>query len=154
MQITRLHTPLFFQKSTLLRGVTSAFRICSYCHITICASLIFLLIWRICFYSGPLPMIFVATTFFRLVNLKELPTILTAFLTFKLNSGMHCRTFFVLVFFFRLINKIQGRVVQSIQSKFSFILFAYNLMIGYSKRIEKIIRENAFEQKKKKPRLN
>ena len=26
-------------------------------------------------------------------------------------------------------------------------------MIGYSKRMEKIIRENAFEQKKKKPRL-
>ena len=45
-------------------------------------------------------MIFMATTFFRLVNLKELPTILTAFLTFQLNSGMHCRTFLVLVFFF------------------------------------------------------
>ena len=44
-------------------------------------------------------MIFVATTFFHLVNLKELSTILNAFLTFQLNSGMQCRTFFVLVFF-------------------------------------------------------
>ena len=57
-------------------------------------------------------MIFVAATFFHLVNLKELFTILTAFLTLKLDSGMHCRTFFVLVFFFflRLKIKIQGRV--------------------------------------------
>ena len=52
-------------------------------------------------------MIFAATTFFHLVNLKELPTILTAFLTFQLDSGMHCRTFFrASVFFFR------GRVVE------------------------------------------
>ena len=58
-------------------------------------------------------MIFAATTFFHLVNLKELPTILTAFLTFQLDSGMHCRTFFVLVFFFRLKTEIQGRVVQT-----------------------------------------
>ena len=71
------------------------------CHITVCVSLIFLLIWRICFHSDPLPMIFVATTFFHLVNLKELPTILNVFLTFQLDSGMHCRTFFVLGFFFQ-----------------------------------------------------
>ena len=45
-------------------------------------------------------MIFAATTFFHLVNLKELPTILTAFLTFQLDSGMHCRTFFRASFFF------------------------------------------------------
>ena len=56
-------------------------------------------------------MIFAATTFFHLVNLKELPTILTAFLTFQLDSGMHCRTFFrASFFFFRLKTKIQGRV--------------------------------------------
>ena len=47
-------------------------------------------------------MIFAATTFFHLVNLKELPTILTAFLTFQLDSGMHCRTFFGASFFFFL----------------------------------------------------
>ena len=41
---------------------------------------------------------------------------------------------------------------ESLKSRFSFILFAYNLMIGCSKRIEQIIWENAFEQKKKKPR--
>ena len=45
-------------------------------------------------------MIFAATTFFHLVNLKELPRILTAFLTFQLDSGMHCRTFFRASFFF------------------------------------------------------
>ena len=57
-------------------------------------------------------MIFAATTFFHLVNLKELPTILTAFLTFQLDSGMHCRTFFgaSFFFFFRLKTKIRGRV--------------------------------------------
>ena len=57
-------------------------------------------------------MIFAATTFFHLVSLKELPTILTAFLTFQLDSGMHCRTFFraSFFFFFRLKTKIQGRV--------------------------------------------
>ena len=59
-------------------------------------------------------MIFAATTFFHLVNLKELPTILTAFLTFQLESGMHCRTFFrASFFFFRLKTKIQGQVVQN-----------------------------------------
>ena len=45
-------------------------------------------------------MIFAATTFFHLGNLKELPAILTAFLTFQLDSGMHCRTFFRASFFF------------------------------------------------------
>ena len=45
-------------------------------------------------------MIFVATTFFHLVNLKELPTILTAFLTLKLDSGMPCGTFFRTSFLF------------------------------------------------------
>ena len=39
------------------------------------------------------------------------------------------------------------------KNKSSLILFAYNLMIGYSKRIEKIIRESAFDEKKKKPGL-
>ena len=92
-QYTRLHTPLFFQKSTLLRCVTSAFRISSYCYIRVCFSLIFLLIWRICFHSGPLPMIFVVTIFSHLVNLKQLPMVWTPFLTFQLSSGMHCRTF-------------------------------------------------------------
>ena len=42
---------------------------------------------------------------------------------------------------------------ESLKSKSSLILFAYNLMIGYSKRIEKIIRESAFDEKKKKPGL-
>ena len=60
-------------------------------------------------------MIFAATTFFYLISKpkKELPTILTAFLTFQLDSGMHCRTFFRASFFFRLKTKIQGRVVQN-----------------------------------------
>ena len=60
-------------------------------------------------------MIFAATTFFHFVNQKELPTIVTAFLTFQLDSGMHCRTFFVLVFFFffRLKTKIRGRLDQN-----------------------------------------
>ena len=48
---------------------------------------------------GSTPMIFVATTFFHLVSLKQLPMVLTPSLTFQLSSGMHCRTFFVLVFF-------------------------------------------------------
>ena len=34
------------------------------------------------------------------------------------------------------------------------ILFVYKLMIGNSKKKKKIIRENAFEHKKKKPELN
>ena len=61
-------------------------------------------------------MIFAATTFFHVVNLKELPMILTAFLTFQLDSGMHRRTFFR-ASFFRLKTKIQGRVVQNMQGK-------------------------------------
>ena len=54
-------------------------------------------------------MIFAATTFFHLVNLKELPTILTAFLTFQLDSGMHCRTFFRASFFFFLDLRLKYR---------------------------------------------
>ena len=42
---------------------------------------------------------------------------------------------------------------ESLKDKSSLIFFAYNLMIGYSKRIEKIIRESAFDEKKKKPGL-
>ena len=42
---------------------------------------------------------------------------------------------------------------ESLKIKFSFILFVYNLMIAFSKRIEEITRENAFEQTKKKPGL-
>ena len=59
LETTHLHTPLFLQKSTVLCCVTSAFRIFSYCYIRVCFTLLFLLIWRICFHSGPLPMIFV-----------------------------------------------------------------------------------------------
>ena len=98
LEITRLHSTLFSQKSALLRCVTNAFKISSFCYIRVCLSLIFLLIWRICFHSGPLPMIFVATTFFHWVNLKQLPMVLTPFLTFQLSSGMHRRTFLVPVF--------------------------------------------------------
>ena len=54
-------------------------------------------------------MIFAATTFFHLVNLKELPRILTAFLTFQLDSGMHCRTFFRASFFFFLDLRLKYR---------------------------------------------
>ena len=57
-----------------------------------------------------------------------------------------------------------GRVVQrvsakfdfryeSLRSKFSFILFANNLMIGCSKKKRGNYPENTFEQKKKKPGL-
>ena len=43
---------------------------------------------------------------------------------------------------------------KSLRSKFTFILFAYNLMIGLTlKRRDKIVRENNSEQKKKKPGL-
>ena len=42
---------------------------------------------------------------------------------------------------------------ESLKSKFSLILFGCNLMIRYSKKIEKIIRESAFDNKKKKIRL-
>ena len=40
---------------------------------------------------------------------------------------------------------------ESLKSKFSLILFAYNLMIGYSKKKEKIILEGAFDKKKTNP---
>ena len=40
---------------------------------------------------------------------------------------------------------------ESLKSKFSLILFAYNL--DTLKRIKKIIRESAFDSKKKKPGL-
>ena len=42
---------------------------------------------------------------------------------------------------------------ESLKSLFGWILFAYNLMIGYAKKIEKIIPEGAFDKKKKKPGL-
>ena len=58
LETTHLHTPLFLQKSTVLRCVTSAFRI-SYCYIRVCFTILFPLTWRICFHSCPLPMIFV-----------------------------------------------------------------------------------------------
>ena len=44
LEITRLHTTLFSQKSTLLGCGTNAFKISSYCYIRVCFSLIFLLI--------------------------------------------------------------------------------------------------------------
>ena len=49
--------------------------------------------------------------------------------------------------------KLEFRNELSLKSKFSLILFVYNLMIRYSKKIEKIIQENAFVKKKKKPKL-
>ena len=42
---------------------------------------------------------------------------------------------------------------ERLKSKFSLILFAHNLMIGYSKRIEKIIRKKTFKNKKKRQGL-
>ena len=42
---------------------------------------------------------------------------------------------------------------ESLKRKFSLTLFAHNLLVECSKKIEKIILGNAFEQKKKKPRL-
>ena len=42
---------------------------------------------------------------------------------------------------------------ESLKSKFSLILFAYNLVTGYSKKIEKIIRESAFDKNIKNPTL-
>ena len=41
----------------------------------------------------------------------------------------------------------------NLKSKFNLILFAYNLMIGYSKKNRENILETAFDNKKKKPRL-
>ena len=44
---------------------------------------------------------------------------------------------------------------ESLQIKFSLILFAYNLMIGYfKKKIEKIIRKNTLYKKKKETRVS
>ena len=42
---------------------------------------------------------------------------------------------------------------ESLRSKFSLILFVHNLIIGYSKKNREIVRENAFEEKKKRPWL-
>ena len=42
---------------------------------------------------------------------------------------------------------------EGLKRKFSLTLFAHNLLVECSKKIEKIILEKAFEQKKKKPRL-
>ena len=39
------------------------------------------------------------------------------------------------------------------ESQFSLILFVYNLIMDGPKSSEKIIRENAFDRKKKKPSL-
>ena len=73
---------------------------------------------------------------------------------------------------FQCREKVQGRVVRSwvkitkVSARFDFrfeplksisvlILFVYKLMIGSSYKItEKIIQENAFEHKKRKPGLN
>ena len=137
MKITHLHRPLFFQKSTLLRGVTSAFRIFSYCHI----------INNLCF--APFPaymknMLSLRSSSYDLCGNYILLLSKPKRTTYDLNCFSYfsakqwnalpdfSRTSF---FFFRLKNKIQGRVVQSLKSKFSFILFAHNLIIGYSKRI-------------------
>ena len=43
---------------------------------------------------------------------------------------------------------------ESITSKFSLILFAYNLMIGYLKKNREIIRENTLYKKKKETRVS
>ena len=80
--------------TTLLSKVNST----SLCNKCVQNFLIFPLIRRICFHSGPLPMNFAATTFFHVVNLQQLPMVLTPFLTFQLHNGMQCLTFFVLVF--------------------------------------------------------
>ena len=42
---------------------------------------------------------------------------------------------------------------ESLKSKFSLILFVNNLGLATLKRIEKIVGENAFDEKKKRPRL-
>ena len=44
---------------------------------------------------------------------------------------------------------------ESLKSIFSLILFAYNFMIGYSKKkkTEKLIGESAFNKRKKRPGL-
>ena len=42
---------------------------------------------------------------------------------------------------------------ESLKSKFSLILFVYNLVIKYSKQNKKIFRENVFNEKKKRPGL-
>ena len=42
---------------------------------------------------------------------------------------------------------------ESLKRKFSLTLFAHNLFVECSKKIEEIMLGNAFEQKKKKPRL-
>ena len=55
--------------TTLLSKVNST----SLCNKRVQNFLIFSLIWRIRFHPVPLPMIFAATTFFNLVNLKQLP---------------------------------------------------------------------------------
>ena len=96
LEITRLYTPLFFQKSTLLRCVPSAFRICSYCY----TSLFFT------HFPGYMKNMFslrsssydLRGNYILSLSKSKTTTVLTPFLTFQLNSGMHCLTFFVLVF--------------------------------------------------------
>ena len=49
--------------------------------------------------------------------------------------------------------KFDLKYAGSLKSKFNLILFAYNLMIGYSKKNRENILEPAFDNKKKKPTL-
>ena len=44
--------------------------------------------------------------------------------------------------------------IEKLKSKISVIIFVYSLMIGWPKKNREIIRENAFEQTKRKPWLN
>ena len=77
----------------------------------------------------------------------------------KLPVSLAEKTFFLCTVYWPGQKQVQSRVsaefqvrYESLKSKFSFLVFLYNLMISCPK-IEKIIQKNAFDQKKKKPTL-
>ena len=101
LEITGLHTTLFSQKSALLRCVTNAFKISSFCYIRVCFSLIYkfpaymknMFSFRSSSYD-------LRGNYILSLSKRKTtkPMLLTLILTFQLSSRMHCRTFFVPVF--------------------------------------------------------
>ena len=88
-------------------------------------------------------MIFVATAFFHLVNLKQLPMVLTPFLTFQLSSGMHYLTLSAIVFLQTL--RVKYRVflyvdsfclyiliLKTVNNIFFYVFFLLLLLYNYS----------------------
>ena len=99
----------------------------------------------------------------------ETQTTKTNILTFLENKRLFARTTYIRLLIYlkalygqknegnRIFNSCHSMVDISwpslLKSQFRWVLFAYNLMIGCAKKIEKIIWESAFDKKKKKHRL-